>query len=64
MLDGVSLRYQVRSPRPNIGPWCLTGHSVFVVGGELVRSSPSHRPRMDPNSFENDDCLLKPMVFD
>ena len=42
MLDGVSLRYQVRSPGPNTGLWCLTGHSVFVVGGELTYEFADH----------------------
>jgi hypothetical protein len=88
MLEGVSLRYQVRAPGecqfhvvhsfmhsarpvrsrakplimvtsfapsqmrvtsrcwyaagPNKGPWCLTGHSVFVVGGELTYEFADH----------------------
>jgi Cupin domain len=35
MLGGIMLRYQERQPGPPSADWCLSGHSIFMLGGRL-----------------------------
>lgn len=52
MLDGMALRYQERQPGPlNDGPWCETGHSIFLLRGRLRYEFPDHVVELDPGDM-------------
>lgn len=52
MLNGMTLRYQERQPGPrNDGPWCQTGHSVFVVSGRVLYEFHNHVVELGPGDM-------------
>ena len=43
MLEGMTVRYQERAPGPpNLGPWCETGHTAYIMSGRLSYEFPDH----------------------
>jgi hypothetical protein len=53
MLDGMTLRYQERSPAPKNpdAAWCETGHSAFILSGRLHYEFPDHDVEIGPGDM-------------
>ncbi|MFT6581904.1 MAG: cupin domain-containing protein [Alphaproteobacteria bacterium] len=53
MLDGMTLRYQERSPAPKNpdASWCETGHSAFILSGRLHYEFPDHDVEIGPGDM-------------
>lgn len=51
---GIALRYQERTPEPPGAPerpWCVTGHSVFVLEGRLRYRFDDHEVEAGPGDM-------------
>ena len=52
MLDGMTLRFQERSPGgATDGPWCETGHSAYILSGRLRYEFPDHSVEVGPGDM-------------
>ena len=53
MLDGMTVRYQERSPSPvnPDAPWCETGHSAYILSGRLRYEFPDHVVEVGPGDM-------------
>ncbi|MDC0986904.1 cupin domain-containing protein [Alphaproteobacteria bacterium] len=53
MLEGMTVRYQERSPSaidPNAS-WCETGHSAYILSGQLRYEFPDHIVEVGPGDM-------------
>ncbi|HEX4174135.1 MAG TPA: cupin domain-containing protein [Acetobacteraceae bacterium] len=51
---GIALRYQERAPDPpgTPGPdWCETGHSIFILSGNICYTFDDHRVEAGPGDM-------------
>lgn len=53
MLDGMIVRYQERSPAPANpdAAWCETGHSAYILSGQLQYEFPDHVVEVGPGDM-------------
>jgi hypothetical protein len=51
---GIALRYQERAPDPPgapEGPWCETGHSIFILSGRIAYRFDGHTVEAGPGDM-------------